>query len=241
MTSIVIPTYNNVQLLEDCLASLKKHVSVEEIIVVDNGSREHSMKVFSNDIIYVRLPSNTGFAHACNVGAEIASSPYILFLNNDTIAHNDFVTPMIKSFQIGTGAVGSKLLFPDGSIQHAGVDFVYDQDGKLHGIEYREERPEGEVPAVTGACMMVRASAFWEARGFDERYWNGNEDVDLCLALKRNNWAIRYQPNSVVTHLVSQSGDERWAKVNENVDLLNLKWNSKTRRASGDLEVNNGT
>lgn len=225
MISIIIPTYNNVQLLEDCLSSLKKYVSVEEIIIVDNGSKEYSIKTILDNLIYVRFPENTGFSHACNTGAKIASGNYYLFLNNDTIASSDFVSPMIESFTTGVGAVGGKLLFPNGDIQHAGVDLMFDHSGQLHGVEYRQERAAGFVTAVTGACMAVRKSAFWEAGGFDEKYWNGNEDVDLCMTLHKNNWKTYYEPRSVLTHLVSQSGPERFSKVKDNVELFNQKWN----------------
>lgn len=181
--------------------------------------------MFSNGVTYVRLPENTGFAHACNIGARVASHNFYLFLNNDTIANDDFVSPMIESFKPRVGAVGSKLLFPNGEIQHAGVDVSLTASGLLEGFEYRNEREAGPVHAVTGACMAVRKNAFWSAGGFDEGYWNGNEDIDLCLALRRDDWIVYYQPKSTLVHLVSQSGPERWSRVNQNVARFNEKWN----------------
>lgn len=223
--SIIIPTYNNVQLLEDCLFSLNKHVSVKEIIIVDNGSNEISLPLLNQDVVYLRVPANRGFSAACNLGAKIASTNNYLFLNNDTICKDDFVTPMLKALKTGVGVVGCKLVFPDGSIQHAGVGLAMDQYEKLHGYEIREERPSGFVGAVTGACMLVRGNAFRDVGGFDEGYWNGNEDVDLCMKMQKSNWKVYYEADSVVTHLLSQSGPERFSKVHRNVERFNQKWN----------------
>lgn len=223
MISIIIPTYNKPDMLRDCLDSLLQHVSNAEIIVVDNG-KDGLLNCLTRDITYIRFPDNRGFAHACNVGAKIATNDFLLFLNNDTLVHDDFVRPMLDAFDVGVGAVGSRLLYENGDIQHAGIEFIRDLEGNLQGANLRVERPAGYVSAVTGACMAVRKNAFWEASGFDEKYWNGNEDVDLCLKLRRNNWKIYYEPRSTVTHLESQSGPERWKRVHENVERLNRKW-----------------
>lgn len=221
--SIVIPTYNNTSLLENCIESLLSHVCAE-IIVVDNGSKEQSLKVFSQNITYVRFPNNTGFAYACNIGARIASNDIVLFLNNDTIVFDNFVPRVLDAFKPGIGMVGAKLLYADGTIQHAGISFWVDDDGKLQGRNDKYDRSAGEVVAVTGACMAVRKHAFFSSGGFDESYWNGNEDVDLCLTMRRDGWKIHYDPLFVVTHLESQSGPERWRLVSENVDRLTQKW-----------------
>lgn len=226
MISVIIPTFNKPTLLEDCLKSLFTYAPKNiEVIIVDNGSKDILLSNLLEEVIYLKFPKNIGFAAACNAGAKVASKDFLLFLNNDTIAKNDFITPMLKAFSIGTGVVGSKLTYPNGEIQHAGIEFIKTADGVLEGQNIRVERPAGYVGAVTGACMAVRKFVFNEAGGFDEEYWNGNEDVDFCLKAQRNNWRIYYEPLSTLVHLESQSGPERWSNVHKNVEILNRKWN----------------
>ena len=91
-----------------------------------------------------------------------------------------------------------------------------------------EDIPEANVPrtyqALTAACLLIRKEAFNSVQGFDESYWNGYEDVDLCFKLGRNKWRLVYQPASVVVHHESQSGPERFSKRDENLQLLQDRW-----------------
>lgn len=226
MISVIIPTYNRYDLLENCLSSIRAHCSKSiEIIVVDNGSKNISLTTIMSDCIYLKLKNNLGFAKACNLGAKIAAEDFLLFLNNDTIADNDFITPMLEAFTTDVGVVGSMLLYPDGSIQHSGIDLYKDANGDLQGLNLKSHESSSRPKAVTGACMAVRKKAFVEVGGFDENYWNGNEDVDLCMKMKYNYWSVRYEPKSRLTHLESQSGPERFRMVNHNVAYFNQKWN----------------
>jgi len=116
------------------------------------------------------------------------------------------------------GVVGSKLLFPDGTIQHAGVAIVRDpylpaELSPCHigyqredSLEYSRTR---ECLAVTAACCMIERWLFAEVGGFDEGYWNGFEDIDLCFKVHEAGYRIVYQPASVVIHHESKSGLER--------------------------------
>ncbi|MCS6319401.1 MAG: hypothetical protein H8K05_16825, partial [Nitrospira sp.] len=106
--------------------------------------------------------------------------------------------------------VGSKLLFEDGSIQHAGVAFSRECLMPYH--MYRGGRAESacvnrrrELQCVTAACMLVRRLSFEQVDGFDEGYRNGFEDVDLCLKIRKQDRKIVYQPNSVLYHLESKT------------------------------------
>jgi GT2 family glycosyltransferase len=80
---------------------------------------------------------------------------------------------------------------------------------------------------VTGAALMVRREIFSSLGGFDEAYWNGNEDVDLCLRAGESGWKVVYRPESVIIHFESQSGEERWAKVQDNVRRFNEIWDNR--------------
>ena len=221
--SIVILTYNSVDLTEDCLRSLLEHVDAE-VIVVDNNSKDYPPKLFDDQVIYLRFCENLGFSRACNMGAKISSGDVIIFLNNDTIIKDDFVTPILNVFaHDNAGIVGSKLLYENGDIQHAGIDFEI-KDGNLEGRNIHEDMPFGEVAAVTGACLSIRRDLFFSLNGFDEAYWVGNEDSDLCFKAREANERVIYQPLSVLTHLESRSGAARWVAVTENVRILTERW-----------------
>jgi GT2 family glycosyltransferase len=203
-----------------------EHVDAE-VIVVDNGSKEYSTKVFNDKIIYLRFCENLGFSRACNMGAKVSSGDIIIFLNNDTIISNDFVTPILNVFaHDDAGIVGSKLFYENGDIQHAGIDFEI-RDGNLEGRNIHEDMPFGEVAAVTGACLAIKRDLFFSLNGFDEAYWVGNEDSDLCFRAREAGERVVYQPLSVLTHLESCSGSARWVAVTENVRILTERWANK--------------
>ena len=135
--------------------------------------------------------------------------------------------------------MGSKLLFPEGTIQHAGVVIINDKKIKdplvARHIYYRQPSDLAEAnqtrtyQALTAACLLVRRKAFEDVGGFDERYWNGYEDIDLCFKLQEKGWKLVYNPESVLIHHESVSGPERFSKIPENISLLHQKWLGKIK------------
>ncbi|MDD2338034.1 MAG: glycosyltransferase, partial [Geobacteraceae bacterium] len=85
------------------------------------------------------------------------------------------------------------------------------------------------VQALTAACLLIRKSAFRATGGFDEEYWNGYEDVDLCFKLREKGWQLVYEPASVLIHHESQSGPERFRMAQQNIERLHAKWLGKVR------------
>ncbi|MEB2308882.1 MAG: glycosyltransferase [Candidatus Brocadiaceae bacterium] len=244
--SIIIPVFNKVEFTQKCLEAIIKNTPGElyEVIIIDNASTDGTgeyLKSLEGDIKIIVNNKNLGFSMACNQGAQMASTDYLLFLNNDTEPQKGWLEPLLNILtQDGSvGAVGAKLLFPDGTIQHAGVVIINDQ--KLpdplvaRHICYGEPGDAAEAnqlrqyQALTGACLLMRKSAFTQAGGFDENYWNGYEDVDLCFKLQEKGWKLVYQPESVVTHHESKSGPERFSKVSENIQRLHGKWIGKIK------------
>lgn len=220
--SIVILTIDQYRLTSDCIVSIRKHNKNVEIILIDNGSDRRAAQL--NVDQYHSFGKNLGFSHPCNLGAEFAQSEKVIFLNNDTVVTKNWLEPMLSALdKENTEVVGSKLLYPNGSIQHAGI-YLKEVDGKLEGFHWHSEKPAGYVPAVTGACFAVRRNAFLANGGFDEEYWVGNEDVDYCLRINAMGRKVYYEPDSVVFHFESQSGERRWQKVTENVRLLTDRW-----------------
>ncbi len=242
--SIVIPLFNRVDLTTQCLRALIANTPgvPYEVIVVDNGSTDATPALcarLGGNARVIRNDENLGFARACNQGAEAAGSDVVVFLNNDTEAEPGWLPPLLATLdnEPDVAAVGSKLLFPDRTVQHGGVVMIEQQEyPQLSAVHMPYHVPEDDVLAnrrrdvsvATAACLAVRASAFAEAGGFDEGYWNGYEDVDLCLTLRDQGWRIVYEPASVLIHHESASGKERFRAVDANVERLQERWAGKT-------------
>jgi len=239
--SIVIPCFNKAELTSACLQSITETTSSSavEVILVDNGSSDATALIEGSTDYFtvIRNEVNQGFAKACNQGLATARSETIVFLNNDTIALPGWLEAMLAILEQAptVGAVGARLLFPNGTIQHAGVTIKVEIGTR--GPELRGDHlyygavadlPNASVPrsvdAVTAAAMAVRRTALEEVGGFCEEYWNGNEDVDLCLALRQAGWDVVYEPEARLIHFESQSGPERYSRFQHNVDTLTARW-----------------
>ncbi len=244
--SIIIPVFNKVEFTQKCLEAIVKNTPGElyEVIIIDNASTDGTrgfLKSLEGDVKIIINEKNLGFSRACNQGAQRASTDYLLFLNNDTEPMKGWLEPLLNilKWDSSIGAVGGKLLFQNGSIQHAGVVIIDDQ--KLSDplfarhVYYRqpgdltEANQLRQYQALTAACLLMRKSAFHEIGGFDENYWNGYEDVDLCFKLQEKGWNLVYQPESVLIHHESKSGPERFSKVSENIRRLHSKWIDKIK------------
>ncbi len=247
--SIVIPVYNKLDLTRACVASIHAQAAAAtfEILVVDNGSSDGTAAWLAAEDAAGRLRAvdaggNLGFAKGCNLGARHARGRYLLFLNNDMEVLPGWLEPLVGTLDADpdVGVVGARLLFPDGTIQHAGVAMVdyVDEDPPLLGGQHKSYRKPHDDPevlrpqlmqVVTGACLLIRPEAFTAAGGFDEGYWNGNEDVDLCLKAGEAGWLVAYRPESTIIHYESQSGPERWTQVPANLARFNAAWRGRAR------------
>jgi GT2 family glycosyltransferase/Flp pilus assembly protein TadD/2-polyprenyl-3-methyl-5-hydroxy-6-metoxy-1,4-benzoquinol methylase len=215
--SIIIPVWNKLDLTAQCLEALAR-VTTEtsyEVIVVDNHSTDGTAEFLaslSGDVQIIRNQDNLGFAKACNQGARAARGKYLIFLNNDTIPLKGWLKHLVSEVEgyPEVGIVGSKLLYEDGTIQHAGVVL-----NRSEGLPYHIYKGfPGDSPAVnqrrefqvvTGACLLIRRGLFMELGGFDEGFRNSFEDVDLCLKARERGYRVVYQPRSVLYHLESQT------------------------------------
>lgn len=240
--SIIILAYNKWQFTYKCLKSVRKNTKgIEyEIIVIDNASSDDTKLLFDKvkNVKYIRNNENRGFAKACNQGAREAKGEYILFLNNDIVAKRGWLVPMIDELDNNENSsmVGSKLLFPNGTVQHAGVGFAKDKI-PFH-LYYKENPKEPKTcerklyDAVTAACILIRRNDFFEVGGFDENYVNGLEDIDLCLKIRDAGKDIVYRPDSVLYHFESMS-EGRFDYAQKNVELFMGKWDKKISAEDG--------
>lgn len=241
--SIVIPVHNKAALTRQCLDAIYEHPSDvdHEVLVVDDASTDETAEMlagYGDAVRHVRLERNSGFAIACNTGADAAQGEYLVFLNNDTIAQPGWLDTLAGyANRTAAAVVGSKLLFPDGTVQHAGVAFGFQGD-PLHlyagcPADHPAVNKSRRFQSVTAACMLVRRDAFEQADGFDTGFHNDLEDVDLCLRLGQLGHEVHYCHESVLYHLESasrgQSGRpkhsarvyrERWGRCVRHDELL---------------------
>jgi GT2 family glycosyltransferase len=217
--AVIVPTFNGAHLLGTCLKAL--YASPPErcdwrVIVVDDASSDGTAERFSSydeRVTMVALERNQGFARACNAGAAAAGDvDHLVFLNNDTVPVAGWLDALVdEAASHGAAAVGAKLLYPEGEVQHAGVAIGRDGWPRHLYAGFPGDHPAvnraKRVVAATAACLLVRRDAFEELDGFDTAFVNGYEDVDLCLRLGERGHEVRYCPASVVYHLESVT---RW-------------------------------
>jgi len=220
--SIIVPVHGQASLTERCLKTLREELPRGcEVIVVDDASTDSTptlLASYRDAIRVLSLPANVGYARACNEGAAVAAHDTLVFLNNDTEPQPGWLQSLIAYAREhpAAGVVGAKLLYPIGSVQHAGV--AIGQDGYPHNLyaglpgEHPAVNRSRRLQAVTGACMLVTRRAFERAGGFDPGYVNSLEDVDLCLRIGENGEEVHYCHEAVLTHLESASRgrDERF-------------------------------
>jgi len=205
--SIIIGSHNNLRYLKGTVDSLLRFTPPGfELIVVDNGSNDGSgLYLASLDYPYLKViysNENKGFAEFNNQGLALATRPYILYLNDDIEAFPGWLEPLIEMLDSHpqVGAVGSRLLYPDGRVQHDGKMFQGSDLTPYHinmgGRPVPDESPI-EVDALTAACLLVRRGL----AGFSIDYRRGYyEDTDLCMRIKEQGYALVLHRGSVLIH-----------------------------------------
>lgn len=235
--SVILVLYNKAAYTFQCLESIMAHADVPyELVIVNNASDDDTGKLLSK-VLNARIiinDSNVGFLKACNQGALEARSDWLLFLNNDTqILPNLFSSLIETAEQIrGCGAVGGKLILPDGTLQEAGS--IIWNDGSCLGYGRGDDpwKPAysylREVDYCSGACLMVRAALFRNVGMFDELYAPAYyEETDLCMSIRKQGYKVIYQPRAELIHYEFGSSDSRekaLAQQRKNAELFRSKW-----------------
>ena len=245
--SIIIPVYNQLDYTLKCLkaiaVNLDKSLQVE-IILVNDCSTDSTAKILEplTAVNLVNQTTNSGFIRSCNLGATKARGEYIYFLNNDTEIKPNCIASLVEVFaDQSVGAAGSKLVYPQGSLQEAGGIVWSDASGWNYGRQDNPFAPEynylREVDYCSGASLMVRKDIFTRLNGFEQDFVPAYyEDTDLCFAIRHQlGMKVMYQPKSEVIHYEGissgtsvTSGTKKYQVVN--AAKFKQKWQANLER-----------
>ena len=217
--SFIIPLFNNLALTRACVASLQATLPAgltHEIILVDDGSTDDTrswLATLGPPFRVVLNDRNLGYAAANNRAIAIARGDVLALLNNDLVFLPRWLEPMLgahRSLADRAGLIGNiQLDAGTGAIDHTGI--IINQQGKpVHdrALPARRSRLFSSVrpvPALTGACVLVKRALWQQLGGFDEGYVNGGEDVDLCFRARAVGRTNAVALRSVVRHHISAS------------------------------------
>ena len=210
--SIIILNFNKATLTLHCLESLWRYTEGcrYEIIVVDNGSEPGDaacLAAHGGQFRLIQLRRNCFFGEGNNIGAEMARGRFLLFLNNDTLVTPNWLSPLLAVFADCTdaGAVGPKLVFPNGKLQEAGalIDETGGslQRGKFAAADDPCYNEQLVVDYVSAAAVLMRRNIFFQVLGFDIGFEPAYcEDMDLCMKIALLGLRTYYCPTSTVIH-----------------------------------------
>jgi GT2 family glycosyltransferase len=216
--TIVIPCFNGAEHTDACLTALKEtlpHACRVDIIVVDDASSDdtvsrvtaHAKRGLNVEIICNR--ENSGFIKSCNTGAKASTADFLVFLNNDTLPLPEWLPALLRVLEQhpDAGAVGGKLVHPDGRLQEAGGLIFADGSAANFGRgDYNPDLPVysflREVDYCSAALLATPRALFEDIGGFDEHFAPCYyEDVDYCFKVRARGYRVYFQPDSAAIHV----------------------------------------
>ena len=221
--AVIVPTRDNGADLERCAAALRRASRGvrAHLVIVDNGTVEPaSLAVIARlgaqpDTTVLRVDEPFNYSRLNNLAVAATREPYLLLLNDDVElrGEDDLAALLEYAQQPEIGAVGARLLYPDGTLQHGGVVVGL---GGVAGHPYREEPGDAhgyfrsldavsDVGAVTGACLMTRRAVYEQAGGLDEGLSVAFNDVDFCIRVRAAGRYVVYLPHVTAVHAESKS------------------------------------
>lgn len=248
--TVVIPNYNGIKFLRECLQSLEGQEECTppyEIVVVDNGSSDGSLELMEREFPRVRviaLPENTGFSHAVNVGIQASQAPYVILLNNDTKVKPRFIYELYHAIENRplAFAVSAKMLLWDkpelldgAGDRYCALGWAFARGKGKPAADYDKA---AEVFSACGGAAVYRRKIFEEIGYFDELHFAYMEDVDVGYRARIYGYRNYYEPRAEVIHYGSASSGSRYNKfktklaaannilvIGKNMPLLQRIWN----------------
>ncbi len=254
LVSLIIPTRDRLELLKRCVGSIraKTDYSPFEIVVVDNGSVEPETLEFLREAEHdevIRVITDHGpfnYSRLNNHAAAQARGDVLVFLNNDTeIDDTGWLTEMVSHVaRAEVGAVGARLWYPDGTLQHGGVvlglggvaGHAFPHIPRGHPGYFNRAMLQQNCSAATGACLAVRKAVFEELGGFDEVNLGVTfNDIDFCLRLTERGYRVVWTPYANLIHHESasrghQRRPEEQAEFQNSVDYMQRCWGAHLMR-----------
>jgi len=243
--AIVILNWNGSELLKRFLPSVLKNSAQARIYVIDNGSTDNSVETLHSDfkdVQVIALDKNYGFAGGYNEGLKSVNESILCLLNSDVRVVENWIEPVIDLFKNPEiGVVQPKILDEKNPelFEYAGaaggfIDFLgypYCRGRLFSHIEKDNGQYNDEIPVfwATGACLFIRNELFKELRGFDDRYFAHQEEIDLCWRAQRMGYQVWYTSKSKVFHLggsTLSNANPFKTQLNFRNSLLNLVKNS---------------
>ena len=237
--TFIIVTWNNQDVICDCLDSLYRHVNMKfNVMLVDNNSTDNTIEKVNAgnymNCIIIKNHSNMGFAKANNLALKYVKTKYICYLNPDTIFIEDIIPKMIDFLENNpcTGIVGCKLLNEDLTLQPSTFNFstpfnIFCEKFKISKVlpniikEYwfpyeAKSYKSKKVDWIIGAVMVLRCKDALEIKGFSEEYYMYTEDMDICMKMKRKlNKNTYYIADKSLVHLggISEAQNTNYKKM----------------------------
>ena len=244
--SMIIPNKDHADVLRVCLESIAHSTYKNyEIVIVENNSRDPETFAYyaevSKDPAVRIVPWNRPFnyAAATNFGVQHSSGEMLLFLNNDMeVINRDWLESLLEhAVRNDVGAVGAKLYYPNGAIQHGGVVIGLGGIAGHIGVAFppndsgymRRLQMVHNLSAVTAACLMTPRTAYHKVGGLDERFVLAFNDIDYCLKLRQQDYLVIWTPYSELYHFESLSRGfedtpEKQARFQSEINLFVEKW-----------------
>jgi len=233
VASIIIPVFNHFEDTLTCIKALahSNEKTPFEIIIIDDSSSDLTSEVFSQckTIVYLKNAENIGFLKSCNLAAKHASGEYYVLLNNDTVVIPGWLDSLIETIEQNplAGLVGSKLIYPNGTLQEAGGVIWHDGTGINFGRDDDPQKPQynylREVDYCSAASVCIPKAVWNKLNGFDTLYYPAYyEDTDFAFRVREAGYQVLYQPLSEVIHFEGKTsgrdvtkGIKRFQAINQ--------------------------
>lgn len=233
--AIIIPTKDRVDLLRRCVESVIETSTYRnyELVLVDNQTSDAEALGYLASVPgrVLRYPRLFNYARMINLAAASVEADAFLFLNNDTtVITPEWIEALLEhAMRPEVGAVGGRLYFPDGHLQHEGI--YVGLIGWAANVDHRGLHLLGDMvrdcSAVTGACTMMRPSVYWRVGGNDERLRVAYNDVDICLRVRQAGLEVVYTPHAELFHF--ESASRAGFEHQEDGPLFGVRWEPRQR------------